>query len=220
MADETAKEFVALGDRASTFPSVDDPHRYTSARIKSCLYETLAPLGAFTNLRSLEVSQYPDRTFEPLSTLVGLERLKIRHMPALQELIGIESLTALQYLYLATLPSWDASGRVTVVRSLAPLADLPNLTTLRLFGVRPPDKRVDDLLKNRITHRCPDQQVPAPRDRAPVRGGRRARSDRWRRRRVGLTARNRAAERTAVRTVRPRRGRRRRWSRSDGHGRL
>ena len=147
MADETAKEFVALGDRASTFPSVDDPHRYTSARIKSCRYETLAPLGAFTNLRSLEVSQYPDRTFEPLSTLVRLERLKIRHMPALEDLIGIESLTALHYLYLATLPSWDASGRVTVVRSLAPLADLPNLTTLRLFGVRPPDKRVDDLLR-------------------------------------------------------------------------
>jgi hypothetical protein len=149
VADENASEFVALGDRASTFPSVDDPLRYTAALIKSCRYETLAPLGAFTNLRSLEISQYPDQSFAPLATLVRLERLKIRHMPALQELTGIESLTPLRYLYLATLPSWDASGRVTVVRSLTPLADLPHLTTLRLFGVRPPDKRVDDLLRIR-----------------------------------------------------------------------
>jgi hypothetical protein len=37
------------------------------------------------------------------------------------------------------------AGTVTVVRSLAPLADLPNFGTLRLFGVRPPDKRFDDL---------------------------------------------------------------------------
>jgi hypothetical protein len=145
--DEHGPQFDALGDRATTFPAVDEPRRYASARILSCRYRTLAPLRAFTNLRTLEIHEYPDRSLAPLSTMARLERLTIRHMPELEELAGIEGLVSLRYLYLATRPSWDASGRVTVVRTLAPIAELPNLTTLRLFGVRPQDKRVDDLLR-------------------------------------------------------------------------
>lgn len=46
---------------------------------------------------------------------------------------------------LQTQPGWDASGRTTVVSSLRPLARLPRLRRLELFGVQPADRPLGDL---------------------------------------------------------------------------
>jgi hypothetical protein len=101
------------------------------------------------NLVALKVMVYLDATLEPIAALTRLEDLDIVHLPRVSDLSPLPSLTSLRRLSLATLPSWDASGKVTEVRSLAPLADLPLLADLSLFGVRTPDKSVDDLLRIR-----------------------------------------------------------------------
>jgi len=57
------------------------------------------------------------------------------HMPKVRDLAPLARLGRLETLSLSTLPSWDASGRVTEVRSLAPLAKLSALKHLALFSV-------------------------------------------------------------------------------------
>jgi hypothetical protein len=44
-------------------------------------------------------------------------------------------LSRVEMLSLSTLPSWDASGRVTEVRSLAPIAKMNSLKHVALFGI-------------------------------------------------------------------------------------
>jgi hypothetical protein len=66
-----------------------------------------------------------------------------------QDLAPLARLTQLEALQLATLPSWDASGKKTIVGSLDPLAELPLLKHLELFGVVPQDKSLAAL------ERCP-----------------------------------------------------------------
>jgi hypothetical protein len=136
-----------MRDCSREFPVVHDPRDYTSARVWHCGYKTLAPLAAFVNLRSLEIATFPDLTLEPIAGLSRLESLSIIHMPQVADLGPLSGLKMLKRLSLRTLPSWDTSGRVTEVRSLAPLIDLPCLTDLELFGVRPPDRSVDDLIR-------------------------------------------------------------------------
>jgi hypothetical protein len=136
-----------LDDQAKEFPAVERPERYTSARIWRCRYTTLAPLSAFVRLRELKILVYPDSTLEPLATLAELETLEITHLPSVTTLDPLSKLTRLRNLMLATLPSWNASSKTTTIASLGPLAGLPLLQDLRLFGVRPPDRRVDDLLR-------------------------------------------------------------------------
>jgi hypothetical protein len=55
----------------------------------------------------------------------------------------------LESLSLETLPSWDASGKVTEVESLDPIASLPSLKHVALFGVVPKTKSLAAL------ERCP-----------------------------------------------------------------
>lgn len=57
----------------------------------------------------------------------------------------LAQLTRLRTVRLATLPSWDSSGKVTEVESLRPLVMLPELTHLELFGVRPESKSLSEL---------------------------------------------------------------------------
>jgi len=104
-------------------------------------------LALFRNLVDLEIAGYPDESFEALTGLVRLERLRVLHMPNVIDLTPIASLSRLRYLSLQTLPSWDASGMVMEVRSLKPIASLPELAELELFGVVPPSRRIDDLLR-------------------------------------------------------------------------
>jgi hypothetical protein len=58
-------------------------------------------------------------------------------------------LRKLETLSLATLPSWDASRRRIQVQSLEPLAKLPALRAIELFGVVNPDRTLAALATNR-----------------------------------------------------------------------
>jgi hypothetical protein len=136
-----------MRDKSREFPAVSRPAQYTSARVWHCSYRSLAALDSFVNLRSLEIATYPDATFEPISGLLRLEALRVIHMPRITDLEPLRKLTLLRHLSLETLPSWDVSGKVTEVRSLAPLAELTRLESLELYGVRPPNRRIDDLLR-------------------------------------------------------------------------
>ena len=77
-----------------------------------------------------------------------LESLEIVHLPNIKNLSPLTSLTKLRKLSLSTLPSWDSSGKLTVVESLEPIANIPLLEELSLFGVVPESKSVDALLKS------------------------------------------------------------------------
>lgn len=83
-----------------------------------------------------------------------MEDLQIVHLPQITALAPLSGLCRLRRLELATLPSWDASGKFTQVDSLAPLVELPVLEEVNLFGVRPPDRRVDDLLRRAALRRA------------------------------------------------------------------
>jgi hypothetical protein len=135
-----------MRDTAKALPIPDDPLAIRSLRVWHCRYRSLRDLARFENLAELEVAAYPDDTFDPLASLLHLERLRVVHMPRVTDLTPLTALARLQSLSLATLPSWDASGRVTEVRSLEPLGNLPALTEIELFGVVPPSRAVDELL--------------------------------------------------------------------------
>jgi hypothetical protein len=135
-----------MRDKSRTFPDVSEPERYTSARIWNCGYATLWPVSRLVNCRSLKVLAFPDSTFDMFAALSDLESLEITHLPKVRDLSGLAALRSLTMLELATLPSWDASGKVTEVDSLAPLRWLPNLRELHLFGVRPPNRSVEDII--------------------------------------------------------------------------
>jgi hypothetical protein len=141
-------ELDLMRDKSPRFPEIPRPSTYASARIWHCSYESLEPLASFVNLEALAVATYPDATLNPVAGPLRLEWLMIIHMPRVTDLAALRKLTRLKALSLATLPSWDVSGKVTEVNSLAPLAELPQLETLELFGVRPPDRSVGDLLRS------------------------------------------------------------------------
>jgi hypothetical protein len=125
------------GDKSKRFPAVADPTAVKSARIWHCRYESLAVLAQFRNITALSLASYPDDTFEALSTLTALQYLSVLHFPRVSSLAPLGRLEALETLSLASLPSWDASGKVLSVDSFEPIAGLTNLRHLELFGVRP-----------------------------------------------------------------------------------
>ena len=129
-----------------TFPTIANPEALTSARIWHCRYTSLGPISQFHNLRTLAIASYPDSTLEPLSSLAMLESLEIVHLPNIKSLLPLLRLVNLRRLSLSTLPSWDASGKLTVVESLQPIAHMPHLEELSLFGVVPESRTVDALL--------------------------------------------------------------------------
>ena len=82
----------------------------------------------------------------------------------IEKLDPLAELVSVQVLSISTLPSWDASGRVTEVESLRPLAKLPQMRHLELFGVRPPDQSLRDLeacpsLETLRVSKYPDPEV-------------------------------------------------------------
>jgi hypothetical protein len=74
-----------------------------------------------------------------------LRELRVIHFPGVQSLSPLKHLIQLASLSLESLPSWDASRKQLVVESLSPLAELPSLTHLQLFGVVPPERSLRDL---------------------------------------------------------------------------
>jgi hypothetical protein len=132
-------------DTARTFPEIAEPDSIETARVWHCKYGTLEPLRALTSLRVLVIATYPDDALEALSGLTNLTYLRILHLPKVSDLAPLAQLTSLTTLCLATLPSWDASGKRTVVASLEPLTRLEALRHIELFSVVPPDKSLKPL---------------------------------------------------------------------------
>lgn len=134
-----------MRDEARTMPTDDQALSVTALRVWHCRYSSLAPVAQYENLRTLLVATYPDSDLEPVASLAGLEYLRLLHLPHVNDLGPLQRVTNLRTLRLETLPSWDSAGKVTVVDSLRPLARLPKLAHLELFGVRPASESLHDL---------------------------------------------------------------------------
>lgn len=128
-----------MRDKSAVFPLPDNPQDYTSIRIWHCSYKTLEALKHFGNLKSLEIATVADDNLDFLAGMSQLETLRIIHMPHIKNLTALSKLSSLKHIELATLPSWDGSGKKTIVDSLAPLGSLKSLATLALYGVVPAD---------------------------------------------------------------------------------
>lgn len=126
-----------MHDKSKTFPAVAQAEAVSSLRIWHCGYYTLNPVSTFRNLRTLVIATFPDTTLAALSSLGQRRYLSIVHMPRITDLSPLMALSSLESLSLATLPSWDASGKTTEVDSLDPIGHLHELCHLALFGVRP-----------------------------------------------------------------------------------
>jgi hypothetical protein len=137
-----------MRDRAVTFPDIRSPLQYTSARIWHCKYRSLAPIRRLSSLQELAIATYPDASLEPIAGLSRLEKLEILHLPKVVDLTPLSGLQHLRVLSLATLPSWDAR-KLTLVDSLEPLALLPCLQELSLFGVVPQSRSISEVFSSR-----------------------------------------------------------------------
>jgi hypothetical protein len=140
--------FVKLArDKSTTMPAVDPA--VDTLCVWHCRYQTLRPIGELRRLESLVIATFPDDSLEFLGPLKRLRDLRIMHLPRVSDLAPLAALRRLETLGLSTLPSWDSSGRVTKVKSLAPLAKLPTLKHLAFFGVVPRDKSLAPLTASR-----------------------------------------------------------------------
>lgn len=134
-----------MRDASNEFPALASPGEVTSLRVWHCKYRSLAELARLRNVEGLVVATYPDATLEPLRHLRSLRYLRLLHLPKVSALDPLAEVVSLEVLSISTLPSWDASGKVTEVESLRPMARLPLLRHLELFGVRPPDRSLREL---------------------------------------------------------------------------
>ena len=125
---------------AKQMPDIAEPLKVQSLTVWHCKFQTLEPLASFRNLTRLAIAGFPDESFEPISTLTNLRELSVLHFPRVRSLSPLKQLVQLVALSLESLPSWDTSRRQLVVESLSPLAELPSLAHLQLFGVVPPER--------------------------------------------------------------------------------
>jgi len=128
-----------MRDAARQMPVIPNADQVTSLVIWHCKYESLASLSAFPNLTALKIANYPEDSLKPLEKLKQLEWLSILHLPEVKDLAPLAKLRSLVSLELATLPSWDSSGKRQLINSLQPLTKLPRLAFLALLGVVPED---------------------------------------------------------------------------------
>lgn len=135
-----------MRDSAAKFPSTFDTGNVQSARIWNCKYKSLQGLEMLENLEILVIASFPEKSFEILATLGKLKYLSVLHLPKVTSLEPLRALKRLESLSLATSPAWDAKGQLTTVASLEPIACLPALQHLELFGVCPPTRSPLELL--------------------------------------------------------------------------
>lgn len=137
-----------LRDKNQIMPKIENPSKVTSMKIWHCNFHSLKSIHECNNLEQLSIATLPESDFEFLSKCPNLKLLSIVHLPEIESFESFESfpiLNQLETLSLSTLPSWDSSGKKTVVDSLAPLANLPNLKHVELFGVVPEDLSSESL---------------------------------------------------------------------------
>jgi hypothetical protein len=145
MSAKANSHLELMRDSSKTFPKLECPSTLRTARIWHCGYRSLVAVGALINLEELVIGSLPDRSLEFLCKLSQLRYLRIVHMPKITDLAALEHLTNIEVLSLSTSPSWDAARKCTIVDSLMPLAGLPRLRQLELFGICPADKSLTDL---------------------------------------------------------------------------
>jgi len=153
-------DVTLLRDQARSFPSGPLDTSIQSLRIGHCKYQSLRGLGGFPHLRVLDIASYPDTTLDPIGDLLELRYLRILHLPKVRSLAPLERLGELLTLALETLPSWDSSGRITEVETLEPIANLPRLRHLVLFGVRPMDQSLKPLQASKSLRSVRVQRYP------------------------------------------------------------
>ncbi len=147
-----------IRDAGGNFPTIAEPEAILSVKVWYCKYKSLSPLAQFRNMEELVIAGFPDASFEFLGRLEKLRVLHVLHMPKISDIVPLAKLAQLKSLSLATLPSWDASKKTTIIQSLEPLAAIPELAYLELFGICPPDKslapleRCRNLQTARISH--------------------------------------------------------------------
>ena len=127
------------------FPSIPERETMSGLRVWHCKYTTLSGIAEFTHLEELVIAGFPDKSFGMLAPLGKLRYLKVVDMPSVAGLGDLGDMASLEAVSLATSPSWDASGKVLTIASLKPLAKLPRLRHLELFGVVPQDKSLAPL---------------------------------------------------------------------------
>jgi hypothetical protein len=129
-----------MRETAKEFPAIEHRSQIRTLRVWHCKYKSLRAVGDFQNLEELVIATFPDSTLDVLGPLVNLRYLSILHLPKITDIEALSSFGRLETLSLQTSPSWDASGKCTVVASLEPIARMPGLKHLELFGVCPPNK--------------------------------------------------------------------------------
>jgi hypothetical protein len=129
-----------MRDARKAFPDTPNADAVKTLRVWHCKYASLDSLIRFHSLEGLDVATFPDSSLNVIGTLAKLRYLSILHMPHVSDLAPLGQLKALRSLRLATLPSWDASGRKTKVDSFEPLGQLLELQHLELLGVVTADR--------------------------------------------------------------------------------
>ena len=153
-----------MRDKATTFPEVENPLEVRTMRIWHCKYKSLQSLSNFENLEELVIASFPDGSFDMLSSIIKLRYLSVLHLPKITDLGVLSSMENVESLSLSTSPSWDTSGKCTIVNSLEPVAMMKSLKHLELFGVCSADKslRALEKCKNLLTARFsqyPEEEV-------------------------------------------------------------
>lgn len=142
-----------MRDDARSLPAHPAPAEVTALRVWQCKYKSLAGLSEFVNLKTLVIATYPDMGLASLGGLGRLDYLSIMHLPNVSDLGPLSQLQRLRTIRLSTLPSWDSSGKKTIVQSLAPLTELPVLAHIELFGVLPEDGTLN------VLENCPSLET-------------------------------------------------------------
>lgn len=134
-----------MRDPQKAFPQIEYPSVIRAARIWHCKYRSLAPLADLVNLEALVIANVPDSSLDFLRPLKKLRYLWILHMPKVTDIDPLADLDSLEVLAMATSPGWDAAAKRTVVQTLDPIARLPSLKHIELFGVVPADSSLAGL---------------------------------------------------------------------------
>jgi hypothetical protein len=137
---QTVSHLDLLRRTETEFPRFDNPASIRSLRVWHCKYKSLQMTNQFRDLQELVIATLPDNSLSFLEMVRDLRYLSILHMPNITDVGALAHLKKLESLSLQTLPSWDASGKCTTIESLEPLAQIPGLKHLELFGICPPNK--------------------------------------------------------------------------------
>ena len=138
-------QLLLTRDKSREMPPFENPDAVDGLRIWHCGYQTLAPVDKLRGLRTLVIATFPDASLDVLEPLSELRHLWIMHLPKVIDLAPLVRLRHLESLALQTLPSWDASRKLTEVHSLEPIGDLHQLRRVMLVGVVPRDRRLSPL---------------------------------------------------------------------------